>query len=279
MLQMHLKSKDQKASRELVADIMSEQLGHDEKLTRQMIPPFALGCRRMTPGSGYLQSLRAPNVEVVNSSAVRLTEDGIIDESGVERKVDVVVCATGFDTSFTPHFEVTGRNGAEIHEQFGDFPKGYLGITAPNFPNLFLLVGPNSPASHSSLLPILEWYTRYIFQMVDKLQTEDIKAYEPKQGAVKDLYNHTHELMKRLAWSSACRSWFKNGRTHGPVTAIYPGSRLHFFELLKTPRYEDYEITYKTENRFQFMGNGYTETEIDVNGDPVWYFDDPFTKV
>ena len=274
-----MKAKDQKTSRDLVAGIMSERLGDDPRLTKHMIPPFALGCRRMTPGSGYLESLREPNVEVVTSSAVRLTEDGIVDESGVERKVDVVICATGFDTSFTPHFKVVGRNGAEIHEQFGDFPIGYLGITAPNFPNLYLLIGPNGPASHRSLLPILEWYTRYMFQMIEKLQSENIKAYDPKPGAVKDLYNHTHELMKRLVWSSACRSWFKNGKTHGPVTAIYPGSRLHFFELLKIPRYEDYDITYRTNNRFQFMGNGYTETEMSIDGDPVWYFDDPFTKV
>jgi cation diffusion facilitator CzcD-associated flavoprotein CzcO len=115
-----------------------------------MIPDFALGCRRMTPGSGYLQSLRAPNVEVVTESVTKLTEDGIVDESGHEHKVDVVVFATGFDTSFTPHFEVIGRNGANLREQFGDFPKGYLGITATNFPNLFreslLLLHPLSDA-------------------------------------------------------------------------------------------------------------------------------------
>jgi cation diffusion facilitator CzcD-associated flavoprotein CzcO len=134
---MHLKSKDQKISRDLVAEIMSDQLSDDPRLVKQMIPGFALGCRRMTPGSGYLQSLRAPNVEVVTESVIRLTEDGIVDESGTEHQVDVVICATGFDTSFTPHFRVTGRNGADLHEQFGDFPKGYLGITTPNFPNLF----------------------------------------------------------------------------------------------------------------------------------------------
>ena len=70
-----------------------------------------------------------------------------------------------------------------------------------------MLIGPNGPASHSSILPILEWYTRYLFQMVEKMQTENIKSFEVKAGAVKDLYNHTHELMKRLVWSSACRSW------------------------------------------------------------------------
>lgn len=139
-----------------------------------------------------------------------------------------------------------------------------------------VLIGPNGPASHGSLLPILDWHTRYMFQMVTKLQQENIKCFEPKKEAIQDFYNYTHELLKRLVWSSVCRSWFKNGNSHGPVTAVWPGSRLHYFEVMKKVRYEDFNITYRSNNRFQFMGNGYTETEIDPDGNPVWYFDDPF---
>jgi len=133
---MHMHSGDQKNSRELIANLMNDKLAND-KLAKKMIPDFALGCRRMTPGSGYLESLGKENVEVIHESAMRLTETGIVDESGVEHEVDVVICATGFDTSFTPHFKVTGRNNADIKTQFGDFPVGYLGITAENFPNMF----------------------------------------------------------------------------------------------------------------------------------------------
>ncbi|KAI4601358.1 hypothetical protein KJ359_012550 [Pestalotiopsis sp. 9143b] len=125
----------------------------------------------------------------------------------------------------------------------------------------------------------MEWATRYIFQVIDKMQTENIKAIEPKSRAVREYYNHTHELMKRLAWSSPCRSWFKNGKVHGPVTAIYPGSRLHWFEMLKNVRWEDYDIDYRSDNRFSFMGNGFSQAECDPEGDPVWYFDDPFTRI
>jgi hypothetical protein len=144
---------------------------------------------------------------------------------------------------------------------------------------MIVFIGPNGPASHSSILPILEWHTRYMFQMIEKMQTENIKAFEPKVEAAEELFKHTHELMKRLVWSSSCRSWFKQGKEHGPVTAIYPGSRLHYFEMLKNVRYEDYEISYRSKNRFQFMGNGYTQIELSVDGDPVWYFDDPFVLV
>lgn len=282
---MHLHSKDQASARVLVENIMREKLGSEneersDKLAQHLVPPFAVGCRRMTPGSDYLESLTRDNVTVVNDSVVRLTETGVVDAQGNEFPVDVVVCATGFHTSFAPPYSVIGRNGADLKAQFGDEPRGYLGITVENFPNLFLLTGPNSPASHSSLLPILDWYTRYLFQVIKKVQTDNIRTICPKRAAVRDLYNHTHELMKRLVWSSACRSWFKNGRTHGPVTAIYPGSRLHFFEVLKNVRWEDYEIAYGGNgNCFQFMGNGFTEVEADPEGDPVWYFDDPFVKL
>ena len=134
---MHRTSKDQKISRDRVADIMREQLNNDEILTKNMIPGFDLGRRRMTPGSGYLQSLTKDNVQVVNESVIEITKDRVVDESGDEHKVDVIVCASGFDVGFTPHFETIGCKGANIREQFGDDPKAYLSITAPNFPNLF----------------------------------------------------------------------------------------------------------------------------------------------
>lgn len=88
---MHLHSDDQKSSRKLIADIMADKI-NDEALTKRMVPDFALGCRRMTPGSGYLESLTKPNVEVVHESVIRLTKTGVVDGAGVEHEVDVVVC-------------------------------------------------------------------------------------------------------------------------------------------------------------------------------------------
>jgi cation diffusion facilitator CzcD-associated flavoprotein CzcO len=133
---MHTNGKDQAHSRELIANLMSERLNNKE-LEKHLIPNFALGCRRMTPGSRYLECLSESNVEPVHTGVARLTENSVIDDNGEEHFVDVVICATGFNTSFTPHFKVTGRNNAVIKDQFGDFPKAYLSVTVPNFPNFF----------------------------------------------------------------------------------------------------------------------------------------------
>jgi cation diffusion facilitator CzcD-associated flavoprotein CzcO len=133
---MHTNGKDQAASRKLIADLMSERL-NNKALEKHLVPNFALGCRRMTPGSRYLESLSDPNVKTVHTGVTKLTENSVIDENGGEHQVDVVICATGFETSFKPHFQLTGRNGAVIQDQFGDFPQAYLSVTVPNFPNFF----------------------------------------------------------------------------------------------------------------------------------------------
>ncbi|OQV02175.1 hypothetical protein CLAIMM_07414 isoform 2 [Cladophialophora immunda] len=271
---MHLDSEDQKASREYVADSMFKKLAGDPRLTSHLIPKYALGCRRMTPGSDYLQSLLKDNVEVISQSAVEVTPTGLIDSSGTHTEVDVIVFATGFDTSFSPSYTVVGQDGRTLRGEWGDFPKSYLSIMAEGFPNMFHFPGPNGPASHGSVLPILEWHTRYVFKVISYMQAKSIKSVVPTAQAVTDFFVHTQELLKRTAWSSACRSWFKNGKTHGPVTAIWPGSRLHYFETLKEPRFEDFEIQYLGDgNRFTYLGNGYTNTELDEDGNPVWYFD------
>ncbi|KAK0109701.1 hypothetical protein ONS95_002380 [Cadophora gregata] len=117
-----------------------------------------------------------------------------------------------------------------------------------------------------------------MFSMIEKMQTENIKCFTPKVDYVNEFFSYTHELMKRLAWSASCSSWFKMGKKDGPVTACWAGSRLHYYEVMKNVRWEDYDITYWTKNRFQFLGNGYTQCELDPEGDPVWYFDDPFVS-
>jgi cation diffusion facilitator CzcD-associated flavoprotein CzcO len=133
---MHLHSTDQKISREYVAASMRKKLGNDPRLTARLIPEFALGCRRMTPGSDYLQSLRRDNVEVITDSAVKFTADGIVDDSGTEMKADVIICATGFDVT-RPSYDIVGRSGRNLGEEWAEFPKGYLSIMADGFPNMF----------------------------------------------------------------------------------------------------------------------------------------------
>lgn len=110
--------------------------------------------------------------------------------------------------------------------------------------------------------------------MMKKLQTQNIKAVAPSEAAVQDFSEHIHEFMKRTAWATPCRSWFKRGTIDGPIVALHPGSRIHWFHMLHSIRFEDWEYKYLSDNRFQYLGNGFSSRE-DPGLDTTRYFDNP----
>jgi cation diffusion facilitator CzcD-associated flavoprotein CzcO len=116
---------------------MITKLGGNEELVKHMIPDFAVGCRRPTPGNGYLEALTKPNVRVVTQEIQSVVEDGIVLATGELTKIDVFVCATGFDISFSPRFPLVGRNGVSLAEQWKEKPEAYLSLACDNFPNYF----------------------------------------------------------------------------------------------------------------------------------------------
>ena len=108
-------------------------------IAKKLIPQFGVGCRRLSPGDEYLISLGKPNVELIPSGVVQVTEDGVIDEDGNKHKADTIICATGFDTSYSPSYSVQGRGGVDLKAKFADIPACYLGIMVPDFPNFFCM--------------------------------------------------------------------------------------------------------------------------------------------
>ncbi|EON96822.1 putative phenylacetone monooxygenase protein [Phaeoacremonium minimum UCRPA7] len=255
---------------------MTAMLGGDATLCKALIPTFPLGCRRMTPAHGYLKSLTQPNVFVLTGGMKRFVAEGIEMESGEVVKLDAIICATGFDVSFCPRFPLIGRDG-NLQDIWTDHtPQAYMSCAVPGFPNYFTFMGPNAPGGHGSIFTASEHIAKYITRVIKKCQTEGVKAIAPLQEAVDDLYEHMGAFMPRTAWASSCRSWFKAGRADGPVTALHPGSRIHFFHMLETLRGEDYEYVYDhpRQNRFRYLGNGFSTKELDESVDSTWYLDE-----
>lgn len=112
-------------------------------------------------------------------------------------------------------------------------------------------------------MPLVERWTEYILDIIDKVQVEHIKSIAPNMETTLKFRQHADLFVKRTAWSSPCRSWFKQGKIDGQV-AVYPGSRIHYLELLKAPRFEDFDITHDhANNPFAFLGNGTSLREFD----------------
>ncbi|KAF4121709.1 putative flavoprotein CzcO associated with the cation diffusion facilitator CzcD [Geosmithia morbida] len=272
----HASTPEQATAAEFSKEDMLQRLGSNKSVADFIIPDFPVGCRRPTPGTGYLEALGEDNVQTIcGREIVRIEPGGLILDDGEEVACDAIVCATGFDLSFVPRFPIVGRNGANLQDVWtGKRPAAYLSMTPADMPNYFMFMGPNAPVAHGSAIPILENATRYMLKMIYKAQVERYKAFCPKREAIDEFVEHADALFPRTAWAGKCRSWFRNGNDSGPITGIYPGSRLHWFHALKEPRYEDWDWDTMGPNRWQYLGNGFSVTEEDGR-DLSWHFDNP----
>ena len=116
----------------------------------------------------------------------RVTSTGIELADGTHHDLDVIVCATGYDTSFQYPFPVIGRNGLSLNERFSPHPETYLTVCTSGFPNLFFSLGPNAGIGSGSLLVIIETQVEYAVKAAMKLQREHLKSIEPTREAVDD---------------------------------------------------------------------------------------------
>lgn len=250
---------------------MKEKLQGNTFLEEKLIPEWALGCRRLTPGVGYLESLSQPNVSVVYGEISAVTEKGCVSE-GVEYPVDVLVCATGFNTTFKPRFPLIGPSGDNLQDVWSKAePKAYLGLAVADFPNYLVFLGPNCPIGNGPVLSAIEYQADWMLQCVDRYQTSNIHSFAPKMEAVDDFLKHKDEFMKGTVWGDPCRSWYKANQADAPVTALWPGSTLHYIEALSEGvRWDDFNVKYNG-NRWAWLGNGYSQTELDDTADWAYY--------
>ncbi|KJA23566.1 hypothetical protein HYPSUDRAFT_66248 [Hypholoma sublateritium FD-334 SS-4] len=243
----------------------------DKALEELVIPTFPLGCRRLTPGPGYLEALASGHVDVVFGEIAKITEHGCVSATGQEHHVDVLICATGFDVSYRPRFPLIGSSGGSLAEAWASEAQSYLGIAAHDFPNYFMFIGPNSPCGNGSLIVAVEAQADYMLRMINRWQTENIHSFMPKKKAVEDFIAFKDEFMKATVWTHNCKSWYKNGdHITGKVTALWPGSTLHYLEAIAEPRYEDWDFKIIS-NRFAFLGNGRSQVESDSAADWAYY--------
>ncbi|KAI0077436.1 FAD/NAD-binding domain-containing protein [Panus rudis PR-1116 ss-1] len=255
---------------------MIQRLAKKPWIADHLIPEFGVGCRRLTPGPGYLEALCEDNVEFITQHIKRFTKDGIETIDGDVQNVDVIICATGYDTTFRSPFPIIGRNNTDLRDKWSPHPETYLSICVDEFPNYFFSLGPNSGVGSGSLLAVIEQEVDYAVEATLKLQRERLKSIEVKREAVEDFDKCIENYFPTTVYSERCRSWYKMGKEEGRIVGLWPGSCLHALRALKHPRWEDYnyERIDKMKNRFYWLGDGSTYNEKHMTGDRAWYLND-----
>jgi cation diffusion facilitator CzcD-associated flavoprotein CzcO/acetyl esterase/lipase len=198
----------------------------DPELRRAFMPGDVIGCKRVLVSSDYYATFERPNVELIPQAVIELTEDGVLAEDGTERKADLVVLSTGFEShSFLAPMEVRGLGGRELSEVWRQGANAYLGMAVAGFPNLFVMYGPNTNLGAGSIITQLESQIAYIVDAIRRLRrTGGWLSVKPE---VQESFDRT--LQERLAdsvWVTGCNNWYvdENGRD----TNNWPGFTLEY---------------------------------------------------
>lgn len=256
---------------------MKERLAKKPEYFEWLKPDFSPGCRRLTPGPGFLEALVQDNVDFVRDHISKVEPRGIVTADGKLHELDVIVCATGFHTAAPPPFPITGVDGESLGEHWKDRAETYMSLATDEFPNFYIMLGPNAAIGTGSLTMMIESVGDYIVKCIRKQQKEHIKSMVAKRPRVADFSRHVDAYFKNTVFMDDCKSWYRKG---DKVTGLWPGSALHCMEALRSPRWEDFEYEYLSEsdseeNQLAWLGNGWTLNQLE-NRDLAWYFQPGF---
>jgi len=226
------------AARDFFTQWMVEQVGGDAELAAKIVPDYVcLGKRTLQDNGSWLGALTRPNVDLITESIERIVPDGVVTVDGTLHEVDVIIYATGFHANrYLWPMEIIGRDGAVLGEQWGDEPTAYLGITIPNFPNLFCVYGPGTNLAHGgSLFFHSECQVRYIMECLEMLLESEKSSIECTTLA-HDQYNERLQAeLETMIWShpSIRNSWYRNDS--GRIYILSPWRLVDYWSWTRQP--------------------------------------------
>lgn len=211
-------------------------------LKAKLTPDFTIGCKRILMSNDYYSALKQPNVDVVTDGITRVTPTGVVTADGVEHEVDTIVFGTGFRVGESLRdVAVTGRDGVKLADEWADGPQAHLGTTVAGFPNLFLMIGPNTGLGHSSMVFMIESQTRFILDALALLDAEGATAIDTRRDR-QDAFNA--EVQRRLqgsVWNSGgCRSWYLDA--NGNNRTVWPGYTFDYRRRVRKVHPADHEL-------------------------------------
>lgn len=199
----------------------------DPALRAKLTPTYAFGCKRVLLSDDYYPALTRPNVEVLVDPIAEATPRGLRTASGRHVDADVLIHGTGFAVQEAPRAGLfVGRDGLDLATAWRDRMAAYKGTAVAGFPNLFLLLGPNTGLGHSSMLLMIEAQVTYAIDALTQMRANGWRAVEVA-GDAQAAWNAG--LDRRLAgtvWQSGCHSWYLD--RHGHNTTLWPGSTIRF---------------------------------------------------
>jgi cation diffusion facilitator CzcD-associated flavoprotein CzcO len=210
----------------------------DPDLRKRLTPNYKVGCKRIIVSSTILPAMQRDNVELIDSGIEEITETGIRTKDGKLHELDVLVLSTGFDpTAYMRPMAMHGRSGQSIDEAWANKIRTYRSITLPDFPNNFLMLGPNTPIGNYSVIAMSEVQTAYVIKLIQRWQQGEFDAIEPSMEAVKGFAEYIKAGMGNTVWVGGCRSWYLDG-DGDPI--LWPYTWQQWLDEMEEPDMSDF---------------------------------------
>ncbi|MGW6336725.1 flavin-containing monooxygenase [Nocardia rhamnosiphila] len=229
--------------RDSLTQHIKRKVGDDPALLEKVLPDYAPMGRRLVVDNGFYDTLRLPNVELVTTPIEAFVPDGIRTSDEAERKIDVVVLATGFEVSKYFHpVRYTGRDGATLDELWAeDGPRAYLGLAMPGFPNFFSFYGPNGQTRAGGFFFWAESWAHYTGDAIVRLIENGWRSLEVKRSVYDDYNARLDKAMEKLLWArEGAGSYYVN--EFGRPGSNMPWRAEEYHGMIQSPDFEDYIV-------------------------------------
>ena len=213
----------------------------DPALRARLTPDYRLGCKRVLISNDYLRTIASEKVDLISDGIDHIEGRTIIDNRGVSHPVDVIIYGTGFRTtdSFAA-VRIVGKNGLELNTAFAKGMHAHWGITVPDFPNMFMLLGPNTGLGHNSVVLMIEAQVRYVMSLLKQMKRRRWRAVEVKREKEEAWNNKIQAKIAKTVWlTGGCKSWYLD--ESGRNTTIWPGLVAEYQYKTRTADIEDFE--------------------------------------
>ncbi len=228
--------------RQLFTMALNAQYEDRPDVLEKVLPTYPPAAKRFLLDNGtWPAALKRDNVELITDGIKQITRDGVVTEDGRLIGTDVIIYGTGFHASqFLMPMDIVGRDGIVLKEQWAGDARAYLGITVPNFPNLFMLYGPNTNiVVNGSIIFFSECEVQYVMGCLRMLVKDGRRAMDCKQ-VVHDAYNERIDEanLQRVWGASDVNSWYKN--EFGRVSQNWPFNLIDYWKQTREPDPSDY---------------------------------------
>jgi cation diffusion facilitator CzcD-associated flavoprotein CzcO len=222
---------------------LRRQIPGDAELRAKLTPDYQVGCKRVLISNEYFPALNAPNADVNTTGIREVRAHSVIDGAGVEHEVDTIIHGTGFHVTDQPIAErLVGADGRRLAEHWDQGMEAYRGTTIAGFPNLFMLVGPNTGLGHNSIIYMIESQVAYVRDALRKARSRGIGAFVPREPVVEAENEEIQRRLQGTVWTDGgCASWYQDAR--GRNTTLWPDFTFLYRRRVSAFDEESYETT------------------------------------